>query len=144
MEKIHEILGVFQEAVIEEMKMIDKDLNFKLECKYLAEQINPSYSYFYGVFKNVEDLYFIPWEDDLLRIREVAHIKDFRPDILSVDEENDFVKIYSNCKQIYSGGNLYICAKHLKIYDEDLIEMHLEDLMDLSDRYWYSNNRAEG
>lgn len=143
MKKIREILAVFQEGVIEEMSLIDKDLNIKVECKYLAEQINQEYNFFYGVLKNVHDVFFVPWEDDMLEIRDVQEIRKLRPDILSVDDENSYLKIYSNCREKYSGGNLYISARAIKIFDEDLNELNFEDLMEISDKYWYSN-RAEG
>jgi hypothetical protein len=144
MKTIREMLAVFQEGVIEEMSLIEKDLNIKVECKYLAEQIHPEYSVFYGVFKQVKDVFFVPWEDDLMEIREIKEIKRLRPDILSVDDENEYIKIYSNCKESYSGGNLYVAAKTIKIFDEDLRELKLEDLMEIADKYWYSNDRAEG
>jgi hypothetical protein len=44
----------------------------------------------------------------------------------------------------YSGGIFYINASKIKIYDEDLRELSLEDLSELSDKYWYSDNNAEG
>lgn len=143
MKKIQEILSVFQEGVFEELALNEKDLNFKIECKYLADQIQAEYSFFYGVVKNVKDLFFVPWDDDLLEIRSLQEIKELKLDILSVDLEGAYIKIYSNCQGVYSGGNLYINGTSIKIFDEDFAELQFEDLLELSDKYWYHNDKAE-
>jgi hypothetical protein len=146
-EKIQDILGVFQEGIFEELSMNGKDLNFKIECRYLADIINANYSFFYGVFKNVKDFYFVPWDEEALMINDPSEIKSLRPDILTVEiseEEEGYIKIYSNCMNTYSGGIFYINASKVKIYDEDLRELSHEELAELSDKYWYSDNNAEG
>jgi hypothetical protein len=144
MKKVQEILSVFQEGVFEEFSLNERDLNFKMECRYLADQIHSEYTYFYGVFKGVKDVFFVPWDDDLLEIRSLNEIKKLRLDILSVDVEDNYIKVYSNCQHCYSGGNLFIDASSIKIFDEDFVELQFEDLLDLSDKYWYHNNKAEG
>lgn len=143
MKKIQEVLSVFQEGVFEELSLIEKDLNFKMECKYLADQVQSHYAYFYGVLKNVQDIFFVPWDDEMLEIRSIEEIKKLKLDILSVDAEDGYIKIYSNCQGGYSGGNLFISASSIKIYDEDFVELHFEDLLELSDKYWYHNDKAE-
>ena len=144
MNQVREILNVFQEGVIEGLSWKDKDLNFKIECRYLADQIRPDFSYFYLVLKNVEDFYFVPWDDELLEIRDIEEIRRLKPDILSADQHGDLIKVYSNCQEVYSGGNIFLVAKSVRVFDEDLQEMYLNDLVDLADKYWYSNYRAEG
>ena len=144
MHQVREILNVFQEGIIEGLAWKDKDLNFKIECRYLADQINPDYSYFYAVLKNVEDFYFVPWDDTMIEIRDIDEIRRIKPDILSAELEDNYVKVYSNCQEVYSGGNFFIFAKSMRVFDEDLQELHLNDLADLADKYWYSNYRAEG
>ncbi|MFL5729788.1 MAG: hypothetical protein ACJ75J_09915 [Cytophagaceae bacterium] len=144
-EKIQDILSLLQEAVFEELSMSGSDLNFKIECRYLADLIHKDYSCFYGVFKGCDDFYFTPWEDEMAVVVDVKEVKLFRPDILTVEvAENGYIKIYSNCQNTYSGGNIYIKSSCIKIYDEDLQELSLEGLADLSDKYWYSDKQAEG
>ena len=144
MKKVQEILSVFQEGVFEEFSLNERDLNFKIECRYLADQIQSEYTCFYGVFKGVKDVFFVPWDDDLLEIRSLNEIKKLKLDILSVDVEENYIKVYSNCQQCFSGGNLFIDATSIKIFDEDFVELQFEDLLELSDKYWYHNNKAEG
>ena len=144
MKKIQEILSVFQEGVFEELSLSGKDLNFKLECKYLADQIQSEYNFFYGVFKGVKDVFFVPWDDDLTEIRSLYEIRRFKLDILSVDVEDNFIKIYSNCQEGYSVGNLFIDASYVKIFDENFEVLRFEDLLELSDKYWYHSKQAEG
>ncbi len=143
--KLVDTLSIFQEAVIEEMKRDGEDLNFKIECIYLAELIHPSYKYFYGTLKGVKDIFFQTWDDEDLLITSAEEIQNLRPDILSIDiDENDYIKIYSNCSNTYTGGNICINAKDIKIYDEDFQEMNLAELSTLAEKYWYSGNHAEG
>lgn len=144
MKNIQEILSVFQEGVFEELSLSDKDVNFKIECKYLADQIKSEYECFYGVFKSVRDIFFIPWDDDLTEIRSTEEIRKLKLEILSVDLEDNFLKIYCNCQDAYTGGNLFINASSIRIFDEDFIELRFEDLLELSDKYWYHNNQAQG
>jgi hypothetical protein len=144
MNHIREILNVFQEGVIEGIAWKEKDLNFKIECRYLADQISPEFSCFYIVLKNVQDFYFVPWDDEMLEIRDIEEIRRLRPDILSSEMADDFVKVYSNCQQVYSGGNIFILAKGIRVFDEDLRELGIHDLLELADKYWYSNYKAEG
>jgi len=144
-EKIQDILSLLQEAVFEELSMNGSDLNFKIECRYLADLIHKDYTYFYGVFKDCDDFYFLPWEDEMAIIINAKEVKSFKPDILTVEvAEHDYIKIYSNCQNTYSGGNIYIKSSNLKIYDQDLQEVSLEILAELSDKYWYSGKQAEG
>jgi hypothetical protein len=58
--------------------------------------------------------------------------------------EHGYIKIYSNCQNTYSGGNIFIKPSGFKIYDQDLQELSLETLAELSDKYWYSGKQAEG
>lgn len=143
--KIRNILNILQEGVVEELKLTNSDLNFKLECRFLAEQINPSYSFFYGIFKQCRDIYFQPWDDEANIVNSVEDIKEMKPDLLGVEiMEDGYLKIYSNCLNTYSGGNLFINAGDIKVYDEDFRELNLEELTELSEKYWYSDYAAEG
>ncbi|HEY8402241.1 MAG TPA: hypothetical protein VIK89_13325 [Cytophagaceae bacterium] len=145
MKKIKLILDVFHEGVIEELHLENKDLNFKIECKYLAEIINENYTWFYGVLKNVRRFCFQPWDDEDNVITNIENIKELKPDILGVDmSEEEFVKIYSNCNSVYGGGNIIIDANDIRVFDEDFREMGMEELLNLSDKYWAMVHGAEG
>jgi len=143
--KIIDVFSQLQEGYIEEMSMDGDTLNMKIECEHLAGQINEKYKNFYVVLKGVKDIYFSPWDDEEITITSIKDIQLFQPDILNVEyEENDYFKIYSNCENVYSGGCIYISAKDIIIFDEELNPIQLEDLHELSDKYWFSNDKAEG
>ena len=143
--KIIEVFSQLQEGYIEEMSMQEGTLNMKVECKHLANQIESNYDYFYVVLKEAKDVYFLPWDEEDMSINSLKDIQLFKPDILNVEyAENDYVKIYSNCENVYSGGCIYILAKDIIVFDEGLNEIKLEELNELSDKYWFSNDKAEG
>lgn len=143
--KILEVLAQLQEGYIEEMKLEGGDLNVKVECRHLADQIDVNYTSFYVVLKGTKDIYLKPWDDDEVTITSVKDIVLFKPDILNVEyAEDDYIKIYSNCENVYSGGCIYFTASDIKVFDEGLNELQLEVLNELSDNYWFPSDRAEG
>ena len=143
--KIKDIMGMFQESILEEMSLAESMLNFKIECSFLAKLIKHDYQFFYGVFKGCTDIFFQPWEDEFNIISDVKEIVALELELLNVEREDDgYIKIYVNCKQRYNGGNLLIKCEDLKIFDEDFLEMGLIDLTELSEKYWYSSDKAEG
>lgn len=138
--KIVEVLSALQESWMEEMRLENGDLNIKVDCAHLAEIIDPAYKYFYLVLKNVDDFYFEPWDEDETRVNTVKEVQLLKPDIINVEaEESGYVKVYSNCTNVYSGGNLFILANDIKIFDEDFAEVSMVRIMELSEKYWYSD-----
>lgn len=143
--KIVDVLAQLQEGYIEEMKLEEGNLNIKVECRHLADQIDANYSNFYLVLKGTSDIYFRPWDDEEEMISSVKDIVLFKPDILNVEyAEGEYIKIYSNCENVYTGGCIYILAADIKVFDEGLNEVDLEMLNVLSDNYWFPSDKAEG
>lgn len=138
-------MSLFQESNLEEISYAESNLNIKLHCAFLAKLIQSEYRYFYGVFKGCTDVFFQPWYDEFNIISDVREIKALGLELLNVEREDDgFIKIYANCQQQFSGGNLLIKCEDLKIFDEDFQEMSLIHLTELSEKYWYSSDAAEG
>lgn len=143
--KILDVLAQLQEGYIEEMRLEDGSLNIRVECRHLADQIDVNYSSFYLVLKGTKDIYFRPWDDEDIVITSVKDIVLFKPDILNVElTDEEYIKIYSNCDHVYSGGCIYIKAEDIKVFDEGLNELNAEELNELSDNYWFPSDRAEG
>ncbi len=143
--KIVDVLAQLQEGYIEEMNQEGDSLNIKIECRHLANLIDANYAHFYVVLKGAKNVYFLPWDDEDMTISSIKDIQLFKPDILNVEfADNEYIKIYSNCENVYSGGCIYILASDILVFDEDLNEVKLEDLSELSDKYWYSSDKAEG
>jgi hypothetical protein len=143
--KIIEVLSLLQEGFILEMKLEGETLNIKVECRHLADLIDSNYLYFYVVLKGAKNIYFVPWDDEEMSISSVQDIRLFKPDILNVEyADNDYIKIYSNCENVYSGGCIYILASDIIVFDEGLNEIKQEALSELSDKYWYSSDEAKG
>ena len=143
--KIKEIMGLFQESNLEEISYAEENLNFKIKCSFLAKLIKEEYHFFYGVFKGCTDVFFQPWDDEFNIISDVKEILALDLELLNVEREEDgYIKIYVNCNQRFSGGNWLIKCKDLRVFDEDLQEMSLINLTELSEKYWYSSDTTEG
>lgn len=143
--KIYAALNVLQEGILEQLSLTGTDLNFKIECKFLAQVINENYMYFYGVLKGCDDFYFQSWDNDEEILSSDKEIQELKPELLSTEmEDNGYVKTYCNCMSDYTGGNLYILAKDILIFDEDFQRLTVDDLSDLAERYWYYDSSTEG
>lgn len=144
-QEIHDHFTVFYEGFFESFSRHGRDINFKVECSYLADLLYPGGKYFYGTLKNAENFYFVPWDDEMMVIRDLKRISSFRLDILGVElTEDGFIKIFSNCEHTWSGGNLFIEARSVKIYDELFERKPYEDLVELADQYWYCTSGVKG
>ena len=143
--KMQEILSIFQEGIIENLKYSVNDLNFKIECTFLADKIDKDFTSFYGVFKSCKDLYFEPWDDQQNIITDPREIIGLKIELLNTEVgDNGYLKIYVNCSNTYSGGNLFIHCLDILLFDEEFNGITLQQMNDLVDKYWYSNNNAEG
>jgi hypothetical protein len=143
--KMQDILSLFQEGMIESLKYLGKDLNFKIEYVFLADIINKDYTSFYGVFKNCADVYFEPWDDQQNIITDPHEIGRLYLELLNTETvENGYLKIYCNCGNTYSGGNLLLKADDILLFDEEFNMLSLEQINELVEKFWYSNNKAEG
>lgn len=134
--QIRNVLLSFYEGFFEEFAWNGKDLNIKVECSYLAELINPDYKYFYGTIKNVKYFYFKPWDDDEGVMSDVKDLQTLKLDILGIEIDDQRLKIYSNCCHSYTGGNIFLEASQIKIYDEMFEEVNPAFLQELSEKYW--------
>jgi hypothetical protein len=143
--KIIEIVNLFQDSGIDGMSQVGDDLNVKLDCEFLASIIDKNFKSFYAIFKSCNHVYFEPWEQEDLIISDLKEINSLQMKIINAERyENGFLKIYVNCRLPYKGGNLMIKSDDLIIYDEDFIEKNLISLTELSERYWFSSDKAEG
>lgn len=134
--QIRNVLLCFYEGFFEELSWNGRDLNIKVECSYLAELMNPSYKYFYGTIKNVKAFYFAPWDDEEGIISDVRELQNLKLDILGIELDETTLKIYSNCSHSYTGGNLFLEASAIRIYDEMFEELNPVLLQDLCEKYW--------
>lgn len=139
--RVRDVLSVFYEGFFEEFSRSGNDVNFKIECSYLSDIVLPGSRYFYGTLKNVNDLYFVPWDEDYNQIRDLNIIESLKLDMLGAEYLYEKIKVYSNCCHTYSGGNLYIAANDIKIYDENFERLKFEELHELADKYWDAVNK---
>lgn len=132
---ILETLLMFQDGNIESLKYLENDLNFKIECTFLADKIDKKFTSFYGVLKDCSDLYFEPWEDEENIITDPQEISDLKLEILNTELEfNDYFKTYTNCINRFSGGNLFIKAKSILLFDQEFNHISYNDILKLNEK----------
>ncbi|MBO9701086.1 MAG: hypothetical protein J7604_12820 [Sporocytophaga sp.] len=137
--KIKNVLDSFQEGVIEEMSFSGSDLNIKLECKFLAQEVNSTFQYFYCVLKSCTGLHLRYWDDEDKIVDDPAYLSNLLLELLGLEPVNETdLKVYVNCTALGFGGNLYFSASDIIVFDEDFRQMDPEELLFLSDRYWTS------
>ena len=118
-------------------------LTLTIECQYLAECIDKSYSRFDVKLTQVEELLLTTWPkpielpvqrftkpDDIFKAElEIltANIKDGRVVIACRQDNKDFD---------YSGGNLTLRCKAIKISDQNKNEISIAQFKILGKRYW--------
>ena len=142
--KVHRILNIFQEGIFESLHFSNGDLNFKLECSFLARFLENNSHYFYGVFKGCKDIYFTFWEEDQFSLDKIEDIENLKLYLMNTEtSENGYFKIYCNSNHLLSGGNLFLKVQDLKIFNEEFEELTLHDLNNLAEKHWYHVEGAE-
>jgi hypothetical protein len=122
----------------------NKDLlTLKVDCEYLAERIDKSYTSFYIECGQIEKIELHPWMNPIdLPQTLLTDIKDIfkaELEILSADIENDFVKITCNQDNTdfdYCGGTLLLSCKTIKIFDQEKRQLTIDEFDKICKGYW--------
>jgi hypothetical protein len=150
LDDIEDIFSIFHDGVIESYNGNVKVLTLTVNCQYLAELINPTFTKFYIRLENISMLNFTTWPNPLyLPVLTLTDLKDiFESDleILSVDiESNDFVNIACNQHDMafdYCGGNLKLSCDKIEIFDEEFRRLTIDELDVICKYYWNKFGRG--
>lgn len=136
---LSEVFNLLHDGVIVEGMYEGQQLNLKIEIPYLADIINPDYSWFYLTLNGCSSVHFEPWDERQTQILSSTAIFSQRINILDAQMQGERLLISCSVvgkKTSFGGGRLIIEAESIKVFDEDLIATSLEDLKGLAAKYW--------
>ncbi len=122
----------------------DKNLfTLKVDCKYLAERIDPSYDSFYIECRQIEKFELHPWMNPIelpqTLLTDIGEIFNAELEILSAEIDIDFVRI--TCSQHntdfdYCGGTLLLNCETVRVFDQDHRELTVNEFDEICQGYW--------
>ena len=112
---------------------------WKIECRYLAEIINPKFDCFWIKIFHCQEIQFSPWVEPLeiwTKIQEV-----FKTELEISSAKVIKGKIEINCHQHnvnfdFQGGEILLDCKGIEVYDQEWNLIHYEDLRKICKDYW--------
>lgn len=142
-EDIKDIFSILHDGTISAW-IGDKDLlTLTVDCEYLAERIDKSFDKFFLELKEIDKIVLDPWTNpvDLPTVikTEFSDIFKAELEIMSAEVKDDFVLV--TCLQFdtnydYSGGNLSISCKTIKVFDQNKNELTIDQFDTLCKSYW--------
>ncbi|MBP4143212.1 hypothetical protein J3S90_15510 [Flavobacterium sp. P4023] len=143
LENIRDVFSIFHDGIILNWNGNEELLQLIIDCEYLAQKIDKSFTSFVIELKNIEKIEFNPWMNPInLPQKTFIKIEDIFQtglEILSADIENEMVKITCNQHNLnyeYCGGTLLLNCKSLKIFDENKNELTIDEINKICEEYW--------
>lgn len=142
-ENLHELFNIFHDGGIAHYRMIDQDLELKVEIQYLAALVQPHFQSFSVLLCNARDIGFRAWtiEHSADTAMLTRHSEIFEPEleILGAEITGDALSIscgrpIDSCD--HSGGHLFLTADAAQVVDEAGKSYSIKELGDLCGAYW--------
>lgn len=142
-QNIIDIFSILHDGTIESWTGDKNKLVLKVSCFYLAELIDKDFEYFYieitEILKIELDTWINPIEKGPQIFTEISDIFKAELEILSADKVDNEIVI--TCNQPfrdmnYSGGNLTLNCKSIKVFDQNINELTIEKFGEICKQYW--------
>jgi hypothetical protein len=142
-EDIRDIFSILHDGTISAWTGDKNLLTLTVDCEYLAERIDKSFDKFYLELKEIDKIELDPWTNPVelptVIKTDLADIFKAELEIMSAEIKDDFVLV--TCLQFdtdydYSGGNLSISCKTIKVFDQRKNELTIEQFDKLCNDYW--------
>jgi len=138
-----DIFSILHDGSISAWRGDNKLLILTVQCRYLAERIDPSFDRFYVELTGVETLSLSTWPNPPdLPVQVFTALPDIfkaNLEILSADVENEKVVITCNQSEQsfdYCGGTLTISCQSINVFDQDKKELTIDEFDLLCQGYW--------
>lgn len=142
-EDTRDIFSILHDGIISAWTGDKSMLTLTVDCKYLAERIDKSFDKFYVELNNVDKLEFTSWTNPIgfptIVKTDYVDIFEVELEILSADIKDDVVVITCNQRGTsldYCGGNLTICCRTIKVYDQNKNELTIGQFDKICNEYW--------
>lgn len=117
--------------------------HWAVDCQYLAEKLNPTYSSFILELHGIKILSFHPWFQDTTTPSEIwqepSQIISLELEILGAELVQNEIKIF--CQDDFAqeevvGGELYLEVEGITLFTQEKELFSLAELKDLATDYW--------
>jgi hypothetical protein len=145
-EKQADVLSCFHDGGFTELNRDGNDIRFFMEINYIAELIDPDYTGFQCILTDCKEIFFELYGGR--RIDNLVQILELDLEIGSAEVADDKVMVYCRCCKDLEGnwctedfgGILYFNADDLRIFNEAGMEMSLDELLEVCNRYWANHD----
>jgi hypothetical protein len=122
----------------------DKDLlTLTVDCEYLAKRIDKTFDKFYVELTRIDELFLSTWPNPFdLPVQTLTKPSDIfkaELEILSADIKEREVIIACNQHDTdfdYCGGNLTISCERIKVFDQNKMELTVDQFGEICKNYW--------
>ncbi len=149
-QEMADVFSIFHDGAIESHVGDKSCLKLKIDCTYLAELINPSYTCFYVELNNIKEIKLDTYSkentdnnpEELPNILcDIDDIFEEEIDIYDANVEGNYVQvncwIYSD-KAKYVANSLKFDCDNLSIFDENNKPITFAELCQIGEKYWSS------
>lgn len=143
LQPLADLFSIFHDADISDWTGNKTCLTLTLDCRYLAERIDPAFERFYVTLYDVDTLELSPWtmpvDAPIVVKTALKEIFEAELEILSAEVQGEYVLV--SCSQHdhsfnYIGGNLSVSCRHFTILDQQRRLLTLEALQEIAKGYW--------
>ena len=149
-EEKRDAFSIFHDGCIIEMAKVSDYYEMKVEIEYLAEIVEPGFSFFRIRFFGATAFEFRTWpHSQEAKSQKLTHVEEiFKPEYEILEANIVESRIQVICNQHsheydYGGGELYFVADSLVILDQEEKSYTIEELGQISTRYWENFSREK-
>ena len=138
-EKIANAFYAFHDGDIIFEKEDALNQTWKIECRYLAEMINPKFYFFWVKIFECKEIQFFPWKEPIECWRDIQKISETELEISSAKVIENKIEInchQHNSKFDFQGGEIILDCKGIEIYDQNWKLLNYDVLRKICKDYW--------
>jgi protein tyrosine phosphatase len=133
------IFNIFHDGVFLSLEREKENMHFQIQIQYLAEMIDPMYTYFTGVLQNCRHFSLQVWNDENRNYEDIDMISSLlmNLEISRAVFENENVLVHCLSEENgNAGGSLIFSCENIVIFDEGKRKISIEELQEIYHRYW--------
>lgn len=131
------LFNTFHDGGFTSFQRRGNDIEFQVDIAYLAELIDPTYTYFSAILKNCHYFAFESWGDDKVHDEDINAINTYIEDIeiLRANCENNQLHVICHGQRKSVGGSVIFLCDRIVVLDEGGKEATFDELDEIARRY---------
>lgn len=133
-----DIFNMFHDGDFVSLERNNQDVGFQIEIQFLAELVQPDYTFFRGILKNCQICQFKRWEDTETIIEDIEVINALIKGMEILRARLDRGKIAVNCQGMKNenrGGDFIFACDDIELFDQGGRFVTEEELQVLSQKF---------